>query len=382
MARSRRMPPKDNDAELIQQAANGDLVKGKKSQKTFEHMKEMDAQKQSLVHNDPVFASGSETDRILIEYMRPQPENPRYLPIVEAKDEQPKSISALENCVVCEKGVFENRLSKDNPRYEDVEKEINTILQLASSLKNNDLLQPIVVWRANTTNYPIVSGHRRYYALRYLYGCRVKINTKIYPFKPKHINVLRHIENSLRVDLTAPDALKSFKAAFNEIVTDAEAQTTKVSRNAYVCEHLGMSDATRHRYEKLTEYYDIVLGLLESKILPSLASTYDNIVKAEKSDKKNAKNIATDYLDKLSKSGTYIEFLEKPIVKTIKASRGPKKKFIVFPKVASKDGNLIMKILKEDITKIDFGFDWNEVDFADPEKAEECLKIILSTLEV
>ena len=64
------------------------------------------------VHDDPIFKTSSELDGVLVDYIQPQSDNSRYLPVTFAQKSDDESIAALDNCVVCEKGILENRLSK------------------------------------------------------------------------------------------------------------------------------------------------------------------------------------------------------------------------------------------------------------------------------
>ena len=173
-ARRRTVGKATSQEDLISQFESGEGV-SKKSQQMLDELKERDKSKESEVHDDPLFKTPSELDRVLMDYIQPQADNPRYLPVTFAKKADEESIAALQDCVVCEKGVLENRLAKDNPRYDAVNNEIDEIKGLAETLKHSELVHPISVWRKNMSDYGIVAGHRRFYAIRYLYGGLIKV---------------------------------------------------------------------------------------------------------------------------------------------------------------------------------------------------------------
>ena len=176
---SRRTVGRVNSQEDVRsQFESGEGVY-KKGQQMLDDLNARDKSKESEGHDVPILKTSSELDRVLVDYIQPQSDNSRYLPVTFAQKADNESIAALDNCVVCEKGILENRLSKDNPRYDAVNLEIEEIKNLAETLKHSELVHPISVWRKNMTDYPIVAGHRRLYAIRFLYGGLIKVNVKI-----------------------------------------------------------------------------------------------------------------------------------------------------------------------------------------------------------
>ncbi len=365
----RRTVGKNNTQEdLISKFESGEGV-SKKSQQMLDDLKERDKTKESEVHDDPIFKTSSELDRVLVDYIQPQPDNSRYLPVTFAQKSDEESIAALDNCVVCEKGVLENRLSKDNPRFDTVNQEIEEIINLAETLKHSELVHPISVWRKNMTDYPIVAGHRRFYAIRFLYGGLIKVKVKIYAEKPKNLNVLRHIENFSRSDLTPPDALNSYAKALRELES-LERSKMKTERISLVTSYLGISRTSYFRYDKLYEHFDIVHNLLENKVVTSLVALYEEIKKAEEC--KDAER----YLKMLSDEGRFIKYL--PIDTPKKPGRA--KQYITMPKVKVTQTSAIRRLLTEDVTKLNVGIDWEKVNFDDAVAVEKVLKSLLASL--
>ncbi|GFD79434.1 hypothetical protein KUL118_22960 [Tenacibaculum sp. KUL118] len=368
--RSRRVTKTTSQEDLISKFQSGEGV-SKKSQQMLDDLKQRDKSKESNVHDDPLFKTSSEVDRVLVDYIQPQPDNPRYLPVKFAKRDDADSIASLTNCVVCEKGLIENRLDKSNPRYDAVDSEIEEIKGLAETLKHSELVHPIAVWRKNMSDYAIVAGHRRYYAIRYLYGGLIKVKVKIYAEKPKNINVLRHIENFSRSDLTLPDALNSYSNAVTELESIEDEKLSK-SRASVVTSYLGIGRTTFYRYDKLHEYREFVMPLLENKIAESLRGLYEEIIKAEQEGRVEVER----YLKSLLSQKKFSKYLQAPVVKKI----GRSKQFISLPRVKVNNTSTIKRLLTEDVTQLDLGIDWDSVDFNDPVMLEKALKELFKSL--
>jgi ParB family chromosome partitioning protein len=354
----------------------------KKSKKILEQMQAKEFDKKSTVHEEPLFNSGAQFDLVLMEYIRPQEDNPRYLPIKSSNSSKENQSSTLNDCVICEKGILENRLNKNNPRYDEIEAEIEAIKSLADSIKSNGLVQPITVWRGNTSNFPIISGHRRFYAISYLYGRMVKIKTKIYPEKPKNLHILRHVENFSRADLSASDALRSYAAAVQDLNDELAILTSATKRKDTVTHQLGLSKTQYYRFEKAVKYYQALLPALDVGYISSIKNADEVIAKLEKvggADKVH------EYLDFLSVSGKYLNvedyLLENATEKPKpKPKIGPAKRFISFPKIKINHSKSIIRLLKEDITKLDIGIDWDSLDMDDPKALEEALGHVIKEL--
>ncbi len=367
-ARRRTVGKVNSQEDLISQFESGEGV-SKKSQQMLDDLKARDKSKESEVHDDPIFKTSSELDRVLVDYIQPQSDNSRYLPVTFAQKSDDESIAALSNCVVCEKGVLENRLSKDNPRYDAVSLEIEEIKNLAETLKHSELVHPISVWRKNMTDYPIVAGHRRFYAIRFLYGGLIKVKVKIYAEKPRNLNVLSHIENFSRSDLTPPDALNSYAKAVRELES-LEGAKMQTERTSLVTSYLGISRPSYYRYDKLYEHFEIVYKLLENKVVTSLIALYEEIKKAEKY------NDVERYLNRLADVGKFKKYIPSNISK----KPGRAKQYITMPKVKVTQTSAIRRLLTEDVTKLDIGIDWENVNFDDAAALEKVLKSLLVSL--
>jgi ParB family chromosome partitioning protein len=271
-------------------------------------------------------------------------------------------------------------LKKDNPRNDEIEKEIEAIKGLADSIKSNGLVQPITVWRGNTSNFPIISGHRRFYAISYLYGRMVKIKAKIYPEKPKNVHILRHVENFSRTDLSASDSLRSYSAAIMDLEGELANISAAVKRKDIVTHQLGLSQAQYYRFEKAMNYYEALLPILDSGYISSIKNVNNDVLKLEKDGGPEKVIQFLDYVSGNCKYLTVEEYLSKNNKETPKPKRGPEKRFISLPKIKANQSQAIVRLLKEDITELDTGVDWDALDMSDPKALENALIQVIKVL--
>lgn len=380
----RKRKPRGLETEdLISQFESGEGV-SEKSKRTLKTLTDRQEEKVSSVHTDPIFNSGAASDLVLLSHMMPQSDNSRYLPVKLSVDEKASSIEKLTDCVVCEKGLFENRLDKNHPRYDDVENEIEEILDLANQLRHNDLIHAITVWRASMSSYPIISGHRRYYALRYLYGGRIKVKSKIYAKKPAHVNVLRHVENASRQNLKPSDTIRSFKLAMIDLEPLLNKASTKGERTKIACEHLGKKSSIFYRYDTISNTGELGLEILDRKIFTSLRNFEKQIQGANKA---GGVETVEGYLQYVIDNNSGVEFDEyREKVKTKEeVSDKPKKKgrgktYYTLPKVKVGSGSAILRLLKEDVTALDCGVDWESLDVNNAEEMENAVRSVIETL--
>jgi len=357
--------------DFLSQFQSGTALSSDKTKKALEKQRNIDAAKVSEVHDDPLFSESYDIDKVLVEYFVPEKDNPRYLPVEFAKDDSSEALAALTNCVVCEKGVIENRLVKTNPQYEEVQKEIASIKELALSIKEEGLVQPISVWKMNTTHYKIIAGHRRYYAVRFLYGTNIKIRCKVHAAMPKRMKLIRHLENMQRKDLSPPDALKSFNLALSDL-TEELAGLSSTARNERLCEMMGIANTTRFRYEKLNDYYEEAHALLTHNIFKGIRSGSEFIQACE--DSNSDKDAIRAHLSACLEAKKLIP-MQKPKVKKASA-----KKYYKLPKIKVEHSKAVKRLLTEDITKLDIGLAWEEIDYDDPAVVEDVLSKVFSLL--
>ena len=362
-----------------------DVELSKKAQATLDSMKD-NSSGVSPHSEDPVFKDASKLERVLIQYIIPHPDNSRYFPVDLLMSQ--KCIEELNDCVVCEKGVLENRLAKDNPRFNDVDDEIAEIKTLAQSIKANSLNQPIVVWMRNTTDYPIQTGHRRYYALRFLYGPDHYVKVKILANEPEHPAVLRFVENANRKNLRLYDAMDSYAKSLIDLEEALSGIEESAERKEYICGQLGIQHATYYRYEKLHKYLNIINPIIESGYFSGIKSSAAFIATVEKAHPENEIEGVSKFVSyvlehkKIPDDISMIFKQNEDILTDKKVGRGRARKFYNFPKIPTSSPEVVKSFLSQDMTKLDTGVDWDKLDFSDPNALQAAIeKLFVSLLK-
>jgi ParB/RepB/Spo0J family partition protein len=111
---------------------------------------------------------------------------------------------------------------KENPYQPRIEIKPEEIKDLANSIKEKGLLQPILVAKSDEKNYYIVAGHRRVEAHKWL-GKKI-IKARVIEADNENLASLSLIENLQREDLDLIEtaiALKRYKNEFNKLLKKA-----------------------------------------------------------------------------------------------------------------------------------------------------------------
>ena len=106
-------------------------------------------------------------------------------------------------------------INSNDPSYKDKQQEIENLQTLSYTIKNNGLINPIVVYKFGE-KYRLVAGERRFLAS--LIADKEDIQARILNQKPSNmeLRLLQWIENTEREDLSLKDRLGNIKAIINE----------------------------------------------------------------------------------------------------------------------------------------------------------------------
>ena len=109
----------------------------------------------------------------------------------------------------------------ENPYQPRIEIKPDEVKELADSIKEQGLIQPIVVTKADNGNYYIVGGHRRVEAHRLLR--KDKIKAYVIEVDPKKLASMSIVENLQREDLDLIEtamAIKRYKEEFEKTLEE------------------------------------------------------------------------------------------------------------------------------------------------------------------
>jgi ParB family chromosome partitioning protein len=101
-------------------------------------------------------------------------------------------------------------VASDDPLYQQKQKEKESLQSLAQTIKENGLLNPIVVYKHNT-NYKLIAGERR--VLASILAGNTTVQAKILKERPAplKLTLLQWIENNERADLTLWERIRNFE---------------------------------------------------------------------------------------------------------------------------------------------------------------------------
>ncbi|MBW8191389.1 ParB N-terminal domain-containing protein [Neiella marina] len=343
--------------------------------------------KQDASHLDePLFADKFSLEHIIVQRISPQEDNARFLPIATTLGDADK-IAAATDCVVCDKGILENRLAKDHPRYAEVDAEIAEIISLSRSIKREGLIHPITVWRQTTSSYPILAGHRRYYAVLFLYGHLVSIRIKIYLKKPKRPQVIRFMENNLRQDTSFYDTLRSYEFAITELSPELPADLPPIERLKRVMEFLGVGKTTYYRLNKLLNYKSILEPLLAANV-GNQTELYNKVIELEKTAPNEVDAQLTQWVNDVLSGAVDISVeapeqetpSSRPAPKKAKRTSGRVRKHYSIPKLPVSNPEPIKQLVSRGFASIDCGVDWDALDYGDVTKVQEALEVAIQKL--
>jgi ParB/RepB/Spo0J family partition protein len=195
-------------------------------------------------------------ERVALENVRPDPENPRNLHLTW--EELAEGIRQLA------------QKEEGTPRSAR-EKTFESIAGTATSFKNIGQLQPIILYRDDRGMLRIVDGERRYWAARVAEW--KEIEAKIRPNRPKYLRLEQYAANILREDLTLSGHLNNLEM----LLAEAEEQGTPVKSLNEFSTVLGKPRATVQLWWSLlrsnTDHED-VKDAIRSGSVTSLETAY------------------------------------------------------------------------------------------------------------
>ncbi len=110
-----------------------------------------------------------------------------------------------------------NGISHDDPHQGKKQKEKESLKSLAQTIKENGLLNPIVVYK-NNAKYKLIAGERR--VLASILAGNITVQAKILKERPDplKLSILQWIENNERADLTVWERIRNFEKITTEFM--------------------------------------------------------------------------------------------------------------------------------------------------------------------
>lgn len=294
-----------------------------------------------VVQDTPV-REATETQKVPLGHIRLDPTNVRT-----------RYISVAEPTL--------NTLSPDHPDYETNQKLIDGLVEFASQLKTNPILQLPALYM-DRGNYYTAYGARRFLSLLIAYGPSVGATFKVYKQKPEKLASMRFIENAEREDLPLSGKVIEFKNAYDESVELLVGQGRKPTIEAIASE-IQKSSSLVSVYR-----YAIETPALFDLVVSGKVTTFNELRAARK-----AKATSIEEILALLQHKGDASLAAKP--KTKRAHGGRPLKSVSWPKV--KDVSVMRRVISGELAQ----FDWKDEDFESLEALSQKLAACIQALK-
>lgn len=149
----------------------------------------------------------------------------------EIKEEKVQAVAVTPAMVSNKDGVVELNLKQVDPNKNQPRKtfEPNSLKELAESIKQHGVIQPIIVNDENNGRYTIIAGERRFRAS--LVAGKTTIPAIIRQYTPKQIKEVALIENLQREDLNPIEAAKAIKELMEEYNFTQETVADRIGKS-------------------------------------------------------------------------------------------------------------------------------------------------------
>lgn len=206
-------------------------------------------------------------------------------------------------------------IKKEDPSYEQKEKEKNELESLANSIKNLDLINPILVYK-NKENYQVIAGERRTLASILIGNTTIIARVLDEKPTPSKIAILQWIENIERKDLSLWERLLNLEKIIQAGNIDVSARSISHTLSCSMTQgqaYASLLKNTNNKIKKLIE---------EGKI-----NSIDKAVMLTKIDPEQLEEIILqDAILTLNKKQLKTKMLEKE--RNLTTKRGVKQKLI------------------------------------------------------
>jgi hypothetical protein len=325
---------------------------------------------------------------LFLNHVLPDETNFRYFPAIIIEDEhadlfvkrlltkrQLVDIYKGEGHVLVGRSCFINCLKYDSPEWRKVNKNIDSITELANNITVSDLIQVPTIFPLEDDTFQVLTGHRRFFALIFSKGNHAPTQFKVYDQPPLLQKIKQFQENSSREDLPQYGKLGAFNAAKMEI--DALSLANRqLGRNTISVREtvsiMGISMGAYDNYNVLTRYPSVLEAYENGFNFPFL-KTKKIVLQIEQAFKAEHDKSLLNVIDKRAIDEQIRAFLsgEKTVVSAPETFR--------FKKIQSP--LTIQKLLTSNLQSLDMGIDWDEIDWNDTKTVNELMSKVIDFLE-
>lgn len=342
----------------------------------------------SLNSQEKLHSQSFNYQSVFLSSVIPDPTNARFFPCVFIDDEHAKqfvnrklskkdlmNIYYGEDRVLIGKSCIINCLKYGSHEWKKANQTIESIIELGNNISVSELIQVPTIYPLEDGKYQVLTGHRRFFALVYANGLGSSSQFKIYDNKPLLTKVKQFQENASREDLPQYGKLQAFLSAMMEIDSFNNARLKIGMKKLTVKEtasNLGISMGAFDNYNVLTRY-PCVLEAFQSGLSLSFVKV-----------KKVVLSVEAEYRSKHDKSVLNItdkKQINQEIKQLLSGKKTPTKAKKAFKFKAIQSANTLKTLLTSDVTTLDIGIDWDNIDWQDHDAVNNAMATVIEYLE-
>jgi hypothetical protein len=325
---------------------------------------------------------------IFLSSIIPDESNPRYLPILPINDHDAKLFTSrkitknqivklynAENKVLLGKSCIINALKYGSADWKKANKALESIIELGKNIKVSELIQVATIYPISSSQFKVLTGHRRYFSLIYANGYGSAAQFKVYTSKPLLMKVKQFQENASREDLPQYGKLIAFKDAISEVTLLNEARLKLGKKKLTIKEiatSLGISMGAYDNYNVLCRYSGVIEAY-ESGLSIPFVKAKKLVLDVESSYKNEHQKFSLNITDRNN--------INSEIKSRIWGGDNEKSSNYKYKIKPISSVNTIKSLLTTDITKLDIGIDWDDFDWEDKQSVNNTVSLVVDYFE-
>lgn len=325
---------------------------------------------------------------IFLSSVVPDTSNARFMPAIMIEDEHAKQfvtrklskrqlvkIYHAEDHVMVGKSCIVNCLKYGTVAWKKANQTIESVIELGNNISVSEMIQAPTVYPIENAKFQVLTGHRRFFALVYANGYGSAAQFKLYDSKPLLTKVKQFQENASREDLPQFGKLLAFVNAMGEMEALNTARIRVGLKKLTIKEvatNLGISMGAYDNYNVLTRY-PCIIDAYESGLSYPFVKTKKIVLEVETEYKTSHSKKTLNVSDKKK--------INEQIEAKLSNSRVERTPSVTYKVKPIKSTNAVKKLLSEDITALDVGIDWQELDWNDHSAVSKALTQVIEYLE-
>ncbi|TQF71334.1 ParB/Srx family N-terminal domain-containing protein [Pseudoalteromonas luteoviolacea] len=342
----------------------------------------------TLNNSEKLHGESFEYKSLFLNLISPDETNTRFLPSVFIENEHARLFTERKltkkqlidlydanNKVIIGKDIIINCLEYGSNNWKKANNTIESIIELGDNIAVSEIIQVPTVFPVEGNRYQILTGHRRFFALLFVFGLDHAAQFKVYDSRPLLYKVKQFQENASREDLPQYGKLQAFLSAMLEIDGLDQARLKIGEKRLTVKEkakNLGISMGAFDNYNVLTRYPEIVKAY-ENGLSASFVKVKKVILESEMKYKTLNSKTLLSQKDKKIIAESILDILQG------RTSLGNKKsKTYTVPKISNQA--ILKTLLFTDISKADTGINWTTINWEDCDEVNSAINKLINSL--